>query len=103
FRCMNELKLEEPDLTTDPTFVYQSLRNYVVGSPPPVAELRRREQQIRRSAEDRARAALGGLRRRSYFWILGRARETVKNRENLRLARTKVFGLVRRIMDAAGA
>ena len=100
---MDELKLESPDLTSDPTFIYQSLKNYVVGSPPSVAELRAREQEIRRAAEATARRALGPVRRRIYFWMLGRARETVKNRENLRLARTKVFGLVRRIMDAAGA
>ena len=103
FRCMNELKLEEPDLTSDPTFVYQSLKNYVVGSPPTLAQLRRREQEIRRAAEARARAALGPVRRRLYFWVLRHARATVKNRENLRLCRTRVFGLVRRIMDAAGA
>ncbi len=102
FRCMNELKLEERDLHADPTFIYQALQNYVQHPPPTVADLRAREQGIRASAEAKVKGALSGVRAVVFRWVLGHARKTVKNRENLRLCRTKVFGLARRIFDGIG-
>ena len=102
FRCMNELKLEEPDLHTDSTFLFAALKNYVQHKPPTVAALRAREQGIRKKAEAVVDEKLSGLRRWWFGNVLGWARKTVKNRENLRLCRTKVFGLARRIFDAIG-
>ncbi|HEY4221648.1 MAG TPA: PEP-utilizing enzyme, partial [Myxococcota bacterium] len=103
FRCMNELKLEEPDLHADPSFIYQALQNYVQHPPPTVAELRAREQSIRKRAEDVVAAKLSGLRLSIFRFVLKHARKTVKNRENLRLCRTKVFGIARRIYDGIGS
>jgi pyruvate,water dikinase len=102
FRCMNELKLEEPDLHTNPDFIFQALKNYVVHPPKTVAELRAHEQGIRNRAEAVVHAKLSGVRRQVFLWVLAQARKTVKNRENLRLCRTKVFGLARRIFDGVG-
>jgi phosphohistidine swiveling domain-containing protein len=102
FRCMNELKLEEPDLHTNPDFIFQALKNYVANPPKSVAELRAHEQGIRQRAEAVVRAKLSGVRLRVFLWVLAQARKTVKNRENLRLCRTKVFGLARRIFDGVG-
>jgi rifampicin phosphotransferase len=104
-RCVDELKLEEPTLRDDPTFLYAALKGYLSAPPVTVEEMETRERRIRAEAEARARAHLGRnpARRRSFDWLLGRARLHVKNRENLRFARTRAFGLVRRLVLAMGA
>jgi len=102
FRCMNELKLEEPDLHSNPQFIFTALKNYLEHTPRTVPQLREREQSIRTRAETLVAAKLSGWRLVAFRWVLKHARKTVKNRENLRFARTKVFGLARRILDAAG-
>lgn len=53
-------------------------------------------------ARDPDFAPISGVKRFLYFRALARARETVKDRENLRFLRTKVFGLACRILDAIG-
>jgi pyruvate,water dikinase len=103
-RCIDELKLETPTLRDDPTFVYASLRAYLAAPPVTVEEMEAREREIRARAEERARVA---LRRRPdrwkmFRWVVGRARLHVKNRENLRFARTRAFGLVRRFVVQMG-
>ncbi len=103
-RCIDELKLETPTLRDDPTFVYASLKAYLAAPPITVEEMEARERQIRSQAEERARRA---LRRRPdrwhlFRWVVGRARLHVKNRENLRFARTRAFGLVRRFVVEMG-
>jgi len=58
----------------------------------------------RREAERRAFAALAGhpLRRLVFPWVLANARARVRDRENLRFERTRVFGRVRRILVELG-
>ncbi len=102
FRCVNELKLEEPDLHDDPSFVIESVRNYVRMRAYSVEKMETREAEIRRTAEAQARAKIGGLKRRFYFFILRWARRAVSDRENLRFDRTRVFGIVRHIFRAMG-
>ena len=109
FRCVNELKLEEPSLRDRPAFLYQILRNYLAGDPAAldVAAMAERESRIRRDAEARAFAALrqkrGLLPRAAIFRrVLANARLGVKNRENLRFARTRIYGLLRELLRAAG-
>ena len=103
FRCMNELKLEEPTLRDRPEFAYQVLRNYVAspaGADPKA--ITAREAGIRASAEQRARAMLSPWRRMVFMRVLRNARLGVKNRENMRFARTRIFGLVRELVRAIG-
>lgn len=110
FRSPDELKLEEPTLRDRPDFVYQILKNYLAMTDPAgldVAAMEAREQAIRRGAEERAFRALqekGGLlpRRAIFRRVLGNARLGVKNRENLRFARTRIYGLLREILRAVG-
>jgi pyruvate,water dikinase len=104
-RCIDELKLEQPTLKDDPTFVYATLQGYLAAPPVTVAELEAREAGIRRAAEARAFAAVAGhpARRRLLGWLLERARRHVKHRENLRFCRTRAFALVRDIVIAMGA
>lgn len=109
FRCMNELKLEEYSLRDRPQMVYQVLRNYLQLEDQSVLDvdaMHAREQKIRREAESRAFDALGGFRlvpRQTVFrHVLRCARLGVKNRENMRFARTRIYGLLREILRAMG-
>lgn len=104
FRCMNELKLEEPTLRDRPDFAYQVIRNYVTsqsGTDP--GTIHTREMAIRSSAEERADALLRSWwKRRVFGQVLKNARLGVKNRENMRFARTRIFGLVRELVRSMG-
>ncbi len=109
FRGVNELKLEEPSLKDRPAFLYQVIRNYLAGDPVTLdlAVMEQREQRIRKEAEERAFAAIrkqrGLLPRAAIFRrVLNNARLGVKNRENLRFARTRIYGLLRELLRAVG-
>jgi pyruvate,water dikinase len=103
FRCINELKLEEKDLHEDPSFIINAIRSYVRAGTFDIGALEMREAEIRDNAERMASEKLGGLRRIAYYWVLKHARMAVRNRENLRFARTKIFGIARRIFRAVGS
>ncbi len=105
FRCMNELKLEEPSLRDDPTFAYVTISNYLRQGELDIAAIEAAERRIRQDAERRAAGALRGhpIRHQVFAWVLANARKAVKNRENLRFARTKIFGLCREMFNALGA
>jgi pyruvate,water dikinase len=102
FRCVNELKLEEPDLHDDPSFAVQAVASYVRMKAYSVEAMEERERGIRREAESKVRNRLAGPKRWTYFWVLRQARKAVRNRENLRFARTKVFGIVRHLFREMG-
>lgn len=105
FRCVDELKLESPSLHDRPAFIYQVLKNYLRLDDEralDVAAAEEREQRIRRDAERRAFAALGPLRRAVFRRVLANARLGVRNRENLRFARTRIYGLFRGLLRACG-
>ncbi len=109
FRCMNELKLEEYSLRDRPHLVYQVLRNYLSlpdRSALDVDAMNKREQQIRRDAEQKAFSSIRGFRllpRKAIFRrVVRNARMGVKNRENMRFARTRIYGLLREILRSLG-
>jgi rifampicin phosphotransferase len=106
FRCVNELKLEEYSLKDRPAFLYQILRNYLASEDPAgmdAASMEQREGTIRREAEQKAFAAIRSAPRRWIFRrVLANARLGVKNRENLRFARTRIYGLLRELLRAVG-
>ena len=104
FRGVNELKLEEPSVKDRPAFVYQILRNYLTGDPAALdlSVIGEREQRIRREAEARAFEALGFFRAAIFRRVLNNARLGVKNRENMRFARTRIYGVLREILRAVG-
>jgi pyruvate,water dikinase len=97
-RCMDELKLEEPPLRDRPGALFEILRNYLdlPSTEPPT-------RPVRETAEARAFAPLGFFRRRIFRMVLTNARLGVRNRENLRLMRTRVYGLLRDLLRALGA
>ncbi|MEO5618037.1 MAG: PEP/pyruvate-binding domain-containing protein, partial [Candidatus Eisenbacteria bacterium] len=101
-RCMNELKLETITLGEDPGFLLAMVRTYLVqGTADPEAALAR-EHAIRATAEARANAGLRGVRGWLFRIVLRQARTRVRDRENLRFERTRVFGVVRRLVLALG-
>ncbi|KAF9906686.1 hypothetical protein BX616_000648, partial [Lobosporangium transversale] len=102
FRCINELKLEEKDLNDDPAFVVDAIAGYIRTKAYEVEDLDKREQQIRAAAEDLVRQKLKGTQLMVFMWLLRNTRRVVKHRENLRFARSKVFGVMRRIFRGMG-
>lgn len=102
FRCVNELKLEAPDLHDDPTFVIGAVARYVRAGSYDAEAMTRREAAIRQAAEEQVDEALSGWKRWMYLWVLKQARRTVRQRENLRFDRTKIFGLARRLFRGVG-
>jgi len=95
FRGMNELKLEEPPLRDRPDVVLMFIRNYLVNDVKP-------QPDVRAQAEARAFSKLGPLRKLVFRFVLKRARVGVRNRENMRFARTRIFGLVREVVRSMG-
>lgn len=89
FRGMNELKLEEPPLRDRPDIVLSFIRNYLVNEV-------KAQPDVRAEAERRAPRGL------FFRFVLKRARIGVRNRENMRFARTRIFGLVREVVRAMG-
>lgn len=101
-RCMNELKLESPTLNDDPAFVLAMVRNYVARPDVTPEGMTAKERAVRERAEARVRERLAPWQRPHFEWVLGRARRHIRDRENMRLVRTRVFGLVRRMFRAFG-
>jgi pyruvate,water dikinase len=105
FRCVDELKLEQPSLEDRPAFLYQMIANYLAmqddAALDPEAAFER-ERRIRCRAEERAFEPLGPWRRAVFRRVLSNARLGVKNRENLRFARTRIYGLLRKLLQALG-
>jgi pyruvate,water dikinase len=110
FRCMNELKLEEYSLRDRPAFLYQMIRNYLTLEDEDalsVESMEKREREKRAAAENRAFAELARSRsplpRASIFrWVLRNARLGVKNRENMRFARARIYDLLRDMFRSVG-
>jgi pyruvate,water dikinase len=104
-RCLEELKLESPTLFDDPLTLMRSVgqlaRRLAEGGLQIPAS---KEAEIRQAAEERVRASLRWrpFRRVLFGWVLRNARARVRDRENLRFERTRVFGRVRLILLELG-
>jgi pyruvate,water dikinase len=97
-RCIEELKLESPTLHDDPLPLLRSIGQSArsrAGPRPPDAE----DRDLRGGAEAAVHAALARrpLRYAVFRWVLGWARARVRDRENLRFERTRMFARGRRI------
>jgi phosphohistidine swiveling domain-containing protein len=131
-RTVNELKLESATFHDDPLPLLRAIGNLArqrgtEARPHPAVQApadqqhqqqaragERLEQEPRRGethgdalrveAQRRVRAALARhpLRRIVFGWVLRHAQARVRDRENLRLERTRLFGRIRRIMREMG-
>jgi pyruvate,water dikinase len=104
-RCVEELKLESATLHDDPLLLLRSvgqLAQRLGRGDTPSDE--RPEADIRRRAEERVRRALRlhPLRRLLFGRVLKHARARVRDRENLRFERTRLFGRVRSLFVELG-
>lgn len=103
-RTLHELKLETPLAEDDPSFLVPLIRNFVRGGQD-VAAMESREREIRQAADATVREKLAGhpVRRALFGFVLTKARQMVRNRENLRLARSRAFGMAKRVFRRLGA
>ena len=104
-RCMEELKLESATLHDDPLPLLRAVGQYAVRLRAGEAVAPEdHDAELRRRAEQRVREALSRhpVRRALFAWILANARARVRDRENLRLERTRVFGRARLILLELG-
>ena len=102
-RCLQELKLETLTLKDNPISLYHSILTFA----------RRMQKtkvnaldsvEARKQAERKVKQALKfkPLEKAKFNFLLKQARYTVKNRENLRFERTRLFGRVREIFLRMG-
>ena len=103
-RCINELKLESHTLHDDPTMLLRAIGALAAQNIGPATDTGNNRCALRAEAEECVRHTLASqtLKRWTFEWVLGNARDTIRNRENLRLERTRVFGRVRRIFVELG-
>ncbi|MEP7218100.1 MAG: PEP/pyruvate-binding domain-containing protein [Bacteroidota bacterium] len=102
-RYVGELKLETITMTHDHRLLVRYLAGYLNGGHVDVRD-DSGGSALRSAAERRARKEIRGALRKGLFgFILRQARQRVKNRENLRFERTRVFAVVRKIFLAIGA
>lgn len=113
-RCLEELKLESPTLRDDSTTLRRSIDalaeriRQAGGKPEGTATVSRYGQENGKTDERDEDVNLSapepkGLRGWIYRRVLAQARARVRDRENLRFERTRVFGRVRQIARRLGA
>lgn len=101
-RCLEELKLESTTLTDDPTPLLRSIghaarrANDAGGASKGYHPRAAAEERLRKSPANR------GLRGLIFRWVIRNARARVRDRENLRFERTRLFGRMRRIFLEIG-
>lgn len=95
-RCVGELKLETITPAQEPALLVRMLSGYVRQGVVDTADDERRARSVRSGAEAAAAKATRGIVRGPLFrYLLGQARSRVRNRENLRFERTRVFAAIR--------
>lgn len=103
-RCIGELKLETVTYREDAAPLLDIVRCYVAKGRVDFEAASRREQELRAAAERVAAAKLRRhpLRSLIFSLVLRNTRKFVRNRENLRFERTRLFATVRRIFLELG-
>lgn len=98
-RCIGELKLETVTYKQDSKLLLYLIKSYVKLGLCDLKKEALREKEIRLNAEKIVKTK---IKNPLFNFILKNARLRVKNRENLRFERTRLFGLVREIFLALG-
>ena len=103
-RCLNELKLESATLLDDPLPLLRSIGNLARRIRDHQVQAHDIEARLREDSEAQVRAKLLGqwLRRPIFNYVLKNARRRVRDRENLRFERTRLFGRIRAIFLECG-
>lgn len=98
-RCIGELKLETITYKQDKKLLLYIIKSYVKQGLYDIEKDKLKEIEIRKEAE---KIAFSKIKNPLFGTILKNARLRVKNRENMRFERTRLFGLVREIFLAIG-
>ena len=95
-RCLEELKLESPSVRDNSTALLSSISAMASRKPSetPIATEGNELEEVRER--------LSGLKRKIFDWVLRNTRDRVRDRENLRFERTRLFGRVRQVMIHLG-
>lgn len=105
-RTMGELKLESRTLRHDPSFMFAVLKNFLARDDLTLATLVENEAKFRHQAEQQVfpmlQRTLGRRALKRFRKDLARLRRAIRHRENMRLARTRLFGLYRDIYRQLG-
>jgi pyruvate,water dikinase len=104
-RCLEELKLESATLHDEPLTLLRAVGQLARRPDAPGGAAAGEAEAARRAqAEARARAAVRfrPLRRLLFGWVVRHAQARVRDRENLRFERTRLFGRVRQIFVELG-
>lgn len=94
-RCLEELKLESPTVVDDPISLISGIGGMAQ---------RIRSGKVPQNPQPFLipKVELGGIKSRVFKWVLHNAKSRVRDRENLRFERTRLFGRVRKIVVMLG-
>jgi rifampicin phosphotransferase len=103
-RTVNELKLESETLHDDPRPLLRAIASFARQLTGEAAQPRLSGGHLRAEARKRAERLLAAhpLRRRLFGRVVASAQARLRDRENLRLERTRLFGRVRRVFLELG-
>ncbi|TVQ12620.1 MAG: hypothetical protein EA364_08375 [Balneolaceae bacterium] len=101
YRCIGELKLEESTVRDNPAFLFRMIWHFLQ-SGTTNSGMEEQEMKKRAQAEADLKNHLGGFRRLFYRQVLNQARKHIRNREDLRFNRTRIFGKIREIFRGIG-
>ncbi len=103
-RCFDELKLESSTVLDDPTSLLRAVGRIATSTDDSEHNTEQADATVRHKAEERVSTALSWSPLRKLFlrWVLRQTRVLVRDRENLRFERTRVFGRARRIFVTFG-
>jgi rifampicin phosphotransferase len=102
-RCIGEQKLETLTLRQDPSFMFEIISNFLDQPDLSCEEFERRERETRREAEAEAdRYFTSRFARNRFKKVLNNLRRGIKNRENMRMNRSRMFGMFREIYREMG-
>jgi phosphohistidine swiveling domain-containing protein len=105
-RTMGELKLESITLRQDSSFMFAILKNFLAKEDLTLATLAENEAKFRSESEEAVipviKKKLGARALKKFNKDLSGLRDAIRNRENMRLARTRMFGLYRDIYVEIG-
>ena len=104
-RCIEELKLESRTLHDEPMTFLRSVGQFARRFGPADSTVAGAgDARLRAAAEARVAQAMAGhpVRAAALRWVLKHTRARVRDRENLRFERTRLFGRVRRIYVELG-
>lgn len=96
-RGAEELKLEQPTFREEPAKLIGLIRAYYQRGLT-VEAMEQQERRVRREAEETVRRHLRNpLKQLVFRFVLRNARKAIANRENMRFARTRAYGIARRL------